>query len=73
MLPVEIVDRVFQIALSDAIGTAFSLDVDDRQYLVTARHMVQNIDRPTTIQIYHSESKHIIQIRANTSKSIKSI
>lgn len=62
MLPLEIVDRVFQIALGDAIGTAFSLDVDDRQYLVTARHMVQNIDGPTTIQIFHRDNWNELQV-----------
>ncbi len=56
MLPMEIVDRVFHIAVGEAKGTAFSLDIDDRQYLVTAKHMVQNIDGPTTIQIFRGRA-----------------
>jgi hypothetical protein len=32
--------RVFQIKVDDKVGTAFALDVDGRQYLITAKHMV---------------------------------
>ena len=62
MLPMEIVDRVFHIALGEAKGSAFSLDIDDHQYLVTAKHMVQNIDGPTTIQIFRGNNWTELQV-----------
>jgi len=49
----EIVDRVFEIKFGDAVGTAFSLDIESRQYLLTAKHVVQEIAGPTTIDLFH--------------------
>lgn len=56
MLPFEIVDRVFQIAVGNATATAFSLDVGERQYLVTAKHVAESISGPATVKIRHGEA-----------------
>jgi S1-C subfamily serine protease len=50
MVPMEIIDRVFRIAYDGGEGTGFALDVDGRQYLVTARHVI-DADRPVSIAI----------------------
>ena len=62
MLPMEIVDRVFHIAVGETKGTAFSLDIDGHQYLVTAKHMVQQIDGPATIQIFRGNNWTELQV-----------
>jgi hypothetical protein len=36
-----------------AYGTAFALDVDNRQYLVTARHLVEGLEGPLKIKYFH--------------------
>ena len=40
MIPQSVFQRVFRIAVGDSGGTAFALDVDGREYLITARHVL---------------------------------
>jgi hypothetical protein len=35
--------RVFQIRYQQSVGTSFTVEVDGRQYLITAKHVVKNI------------------------------
>lgn len=62
MLPMEIVDRVFKIDSGEATGSAFSLDVDDRQYLVTAKHVVPNIAGASTVKVFHGGNWKALQV-----------
>lgn len=55
MAPMEVIDRVFRIAHGDAEGTGFAIDIDGRQYLVTARHVI-DIDAPALIEIFQDDS-----------------
>jgi len=45
--------RVFLIKYKSTTGTAFTIDVDGRQYLVTARHVVPGIGDQDKISIFH--------------------
>ena len=48
----NVLKRVVRIIVGQASGTAFSLDVDGRHYLVTAKHVVATIkDAESTIQV----------------------
>ncbi|MCY3627175.1 MAG: serine protease [Gammaproteobacteria bacterium] len=52
--------RVFQIKWGDSLGTAFAIDRNNRQYLITARHVVEGIAQTDNIEIYHEDQwKHI--------------
>ena len=51
MLPLEIVDRTFRIEFGGSTGTAFTLDVDGRQYLLTAKHVVESMVGVDNIRI----------------------
>jgi hypothetical protein len=62
MLPMEVVDRVFRITVGESEGTAFALDVAGRQYLVTAKHVVEQIHGPTIIGIWHNNSWQSLNI-----------
>lgn len=42
MVPAQVMQRVFQLKHGGATGTCFALDVDNRQYLCTARHCMQS-------------------------------
>ncbi len=44
MVPTAVLHRVFRIQFGENEGTAFTIDVDGREYLVTARHVVQGIE-----------------------------
>ena len=53
MITANILQRTFRISYGNKEGTCFTLDLDGRQYLVTARHVVQSIDSPSTVRIFH--------------------
>ena len=40
MVSSNILTRVFQIKVGETTATAFSIEVEDRQYLITARHVI---------------------------------
>ena len=52
MITSNVIHRVFRIRLGDAEGTAFSIDVDQRQYLVTARHIAQVIQGAAKVGLF---------------------
>jgi hypothetical protein len=43
MISANFIHRVFRIRFGDSIGTAFTIDIEGRQYLVTARHVVPDL------------------------------
>ena len=53
MLPTtNILQRTFRISHGGQTGTCFTVDVDDRQYLVTAKHLVESVDGSCMVQIF---------------------
>ena len=42
-MPVEILRQTFQVRTGAGTGTAFTVEVDGRQYIVTAQHVVGSI------------------------------
>ena len=48
----NILQRVFKIKIGTEEGTCFAIEVDGRQYLITARHMLNN-STSNTANIYH--------------------
>ena len=53
MITANILQRTFRISYGNNEGTCFTLDVDGRQYLITARHIVQSIAGPCVVKIFH--------------------
>lgn len=53
MVPSNILQRTFQIQYRDGTGTCFTAEVDDRQYLITARHVVEGISVNDIVNIFH--------------------
>ena len=43
MITSNVIHRTFRLKHGDAIGTCFTIDVAGRQYVVTARHVVENV------------------------------
>lgn len=52
MITANFIHRIFRIRCEDSFGTAFTIDVDGRQYLVTARHVVQAFPFTSGLQIF---------------------
>ena len=52
MITANVIHRVFRIQWQGVEGTAFTIDVQDRQYLVTARHVVHDLRAPSEIGVF---------------------
>ncbi|MFN0139659.1 MAG: trypsin-like peptidase domain-containing protein [Pyrinomonadaceae bacterium] len=52
MITSNFIHRTFRIRSAGSIGTAFTVDIDTRQYLVTARHVVEQIDAAHGIEVF---------------------
>ena len=50
----NILQRTFHIRHGDTTGTCFTVDVENRRYLVTARHLVQKIHAQGIVEIRHN-------------------
>ena len=56
MITANIIHRVFRITDGSISGTAFTIDFDARQYLITAKHVVPDPMVATRLQIFSSGS-----------------
>jgi hypothetical protein len=52
MITSNVIHRVFWIRCGMTTGTAFALDVDGKQYLATAKHVLAGGTSPLTIEVY---------------------
>ena len=59
----NVIYRTFLITRSDLFGTAFTIDFDGKQYLVTARHVVEGIKSVDEIGILRDESIKRMKVR----------
>ena len=51
----NILTRVFLIRFGEKMGACFTIEVQDRQYLITARHNVDGIKDGDKIEIFQNE------------------
>ena len=52
MITANVIHRVFWIRCGSAMGTAFAIDVDGKQYLTTARHVVTSVPSPLSVEVF---------------------
>jgi S1-C subfamily serine protease len=52
MITANFVHRTFRIKCDQAIGTAFTVDVDGKQYLLTAKHVVERFGSDKSLQVF---------------------
>jgi len=48
----NVLQRVLFIRNGDQVGTAFTIEIDERQYLITARHLVPPESNPLLIDVF---------------------
>ena len=63
MLTTNIIQRTFKIKRGDKNGTAFTYDLSGMQYLVTAKHIVDCLDKNGAIDIFHKGTWKTIGVR----------
>ena len=52
MITANVIHRVLWVRCGTATGTAFALDVDGREYLATAKHILTAGPSPLTIEVF---------------------
>ena len=52
MITANVLHRVFRIRYGDSEGTGFTIEVSGKEYLVTAKHVVEALDGKETISIF---------------------
>jgi len=52
VITANVIHRVFRIGLDDQAGTAFTIDVDGKQYLITAKHLVRNVSGSESVKLF---------------------
>lgn len=62
MLTTNVLMRIFKLRYGGKSGTCFTMEVDHRQYLVTAHHLVKNIEKNDTISIFHEERWKMMEV-----------
>ena len=62
MITTNVIQRTFRIKHGDGSGTAFAIDREDKQYLITARHVVKDITRGDRLSIFHHGQWKSVQV-----------
>lgn len=62
MITTNVIDRTFNIQVGNSIGTCFTIDVNSKQYLVTAKHVVKDLNGTCDIRIFHENQWKNIQV-----------
>lgn len=58
----EHLQRTFQVRSGDKTGTAFTLEQDDRQYLVSALHVVERAVETASLDIWYQNAWHTMAV-----------
>jgi len=62
MITTNVIQRTFHIRVGSSIGTCFTIDISNKQYIVTARHVVETITDTTSISIFHDNQWKDIEV-----------
>jgi S1-C subfamily serine protease len=52
MITANVIHRVFRIRVDGAEGTAFTIEIDNREYLVTAKHVAESVTGEHEIELF---------------------
>ena len=63
MITSNVIQRVFLLIFQSSMGTMFTIDIDNRQYIITAKHLVKNIKKEDTLFTAHNEKIKTLKVR----------
>ena len=49
----HVLQLTFMVKYGDGVGACFTMDIEERQYLVTAKHVVKGISDSDTVEVFH--------------------
>lgn len=53
MVSANVLQRVFRLKYGQSCGTCFSVDIDNREYIVTAKHVIEGFSGSGIVEIFH--------------------
>ena len=62
MVPSNVLQRTFKLKYRESVGTCFTIDIDGRQYLITAKHVLPGIANCDVVEIEQKGKWHQISI-----------
>lgn len=62
-VPSNVFRRVLMIKAGKSIGTGFTIDVDGRQYLITAKHLVAKLKSEDSIAIWKNDDWSAVKVK----------
>jgi hypothetical protein len=62
VITTNVFNRTFNVRYKNSSGTAFTVDIDGRQYLISARHVFPDITGPAVIEIFHKDGWHDLPV-----------
>ncbi len=62
MITCNAIQRTFHIKIGQSAGTCFTIDIDNKQYIVTAKHVVSNFIGTSNIEIFHEKQWKTIEV-----------
>jgi hypothetical protein len=63
MVTSNVIQRTIHISFGGQIATGFFIDVDQRQYLVTAKHVIPNVGAEAVISVFHNNQWREVPVR----------
>ena len=63
-VPEGMLDAVFRFQYGNRAGTCFALEADGRQYIITARHLVQGIRDHDSVRVFLGQRWQEIKVKA---------
>ncbi len=57
----NVIHRTFQLKCGEGLGTCFTIDVDDKQYLCTAKHCLNNFSGES-IELFHENQWKTLEV-----------
>jgi hypothetical protein len=63
MVTNNVISRVFHLKYGDGTGTCFAIDYDNKQYLVTAKHVISDLEDNDQVEIYFNSNWVKVNVR----------
>jgi S1-C subfamily serine protease len=56
MITANVISRTFHIKYASGTGTCFTIDVDGKQYFVTAKHVIENLKDNDEVELFYKNA-----------------
>jgi S1-C subfamily serine protease len=62
MITSNVLHRVFRLGVGESTGTCFTIDIEEKQYVVTARHLIEGWEPNQKFHIFHDNQWKEIEL-----------